>query len=426
MPELIEIYPFAVSLLIGLIVGIERERSHTPDTQSAGVRTFVLIGLLGALAVKLGDPLIAVVFGLFTASIIVAGYIGTAKSDPASDLGITTEISAMCTYGLGMLSGKSPGLALLLGGVLFAVLYSRTWLHRFSREILQPGEIRAVLILALILVGIIPLLPVEAVDPWGIIRLRSLGKVIAALLVIQFASHIAIRAFGDKIGILLTSFLGGFVSSTSVFLTLPGKLKKDPSLFRLLCAAALLATIATLIEVLIILFMIDPSLLSHFAIPVIVMIMTAGVFVIGFSRRQDKVSYPDSSTNSSRALLKQNSSPIELASVLKLSAVISLMLVAVSISTKWLGPTAATATAFFGALFELHGVTYSTAELLHHGTIAREAAIVNIAVAIVAAFISKLLILIFLNRGRFAFVVSSILLLMVAVGTGALILNLSL
>ena len=111
MPELIEIYPFAVSLLIGLIVGIERERSHSPDTDSAGVRTFVLIGLLGALAVKLGDPLIAVVFGLFIASIVVVGYIRMTKSDPASGIGVTTEISAMCTYGLGLLSAKNPGLS---------------------------------------------------------------------------------------------------------------------------------------------------------------------------------------------------------------------------------------------------------------------------------------------------------------------------
>ena len=52
---------FAVSLGIGLLVGIERERSN----KDLGVRTFALTALLGTLAVLSSTPII---IGLFLAS----------------------------------------------------------------------------------------------------------------------------------------------------------------------------------------------------------------------------------------------------------------------------------------------------------------------------------------------------------------------
>jgi uncharacterized membrane protein YhiD involved in acid resistance len=45
-----KIHPFLISLVISLIVGIERERSHPRGSQAIGVRTFMLLGLSGTLA----------------------------------------------------------------------------------------------------------------------------------------------------------------------------------------------------------------------------------------------------------------------------------------------------------------------------------------------------------------------------------------
>lgn len=44
---LTNLYYFAVSFVIALLIGIERERSHPEGRQAIGVRTFILIGLLG-------------------------------------------------------------------------------------------------------------------------------------------------------------------------------------------------------------------------------------------------------------------------------------------------------------------------------------------------------------------------------------------
>lgn len=419
MPDVTEIVPFAVALLIGLIVGIERERSSPVDAESAGVRTFMLIGLLGALAAKIQQSQIVLIIGAFIVLIIIAGYFRTTKIAPASGLGFTTEVSAMCTFGLGFLTATDRALSLLLGIVLFAILYSRTWLHRFAREILQPGEIRAVLILAILMVGILPLLPAEAIDPWGLVHLRNLLLVIAALVAIQFASHVAIRAFGDRLGILTTGFLGGFVSSTSVFVSLPSKLKERPELISWLYAAGLLAAIATFVELLIVLALIDVELLRYFALPIAAMILTGFAFVFKFGRGA-----PPELNRAGPAVFSPEAratNPIDLKSVFKLAAFFSILLLVVSISNKWLGSTAASATVFLGALVELQGVVYSTAELVSHGDLAKSDAVINIGLAISASVLSKVLILLFLNRGRFAVVMSAILSLMLALGAAVLL-----
>jgi uncharacterized membrane protein YhiD involved in acid resistance len=72
MPETVW-FNFAVALALGLLIGVERERSkgEGPNRRSAGVRTFALTSLLGALAIYLGGiTLLAVASGA------VAGLVG--------------------------------------------------------------------------------------------------------------------------------------------------------------------------------------------------------------------------------------------------------------------------------------------------------------------------------------------------------------
>lgn len=421
MPGLTALYSFADATLIGLVIGIERERSHTPDVESAGVRTFILLAILGALAASFGDREMASVMTLFVSALVIAAYWRSTRRNSALSLGFTTEVSAMMTFGLGYLSVSEHGVALVLGLAVFAVLYSRTWLHHFSREVLQPGEIRAVLLLSALLLGIMPLLPPEAIDPWGIVHLRNLAKVIGALAAIQFASHVAIRAFGNKLGILMTGFFAGLVSSTSVFLTLPMRVKQAPELTRYFYAAGLLATVATLSEFLVVVAMIDAELLSALAAPVVVMVSVALLFSLFFVRTHG-ASNSMTSSPMQLSVAAEATSPLDLKSVFKLSGLISLMLLLVSASNRWFGAAALGMTVLLGALFELQGVSYSTSELFLHGDIDKTTAIFNLSLAVAAAILSKILILGFLNRGRFALVFSGILGLMLLIGASVVFL----
>ena len=104
--------PFLLSLALGLMVGIERERAFTGEDRHIpfGARTFALISLLGTLAAHLGNSAIAVVFAAFVAAIVVAAYLRPAI-DGRYDSGTTTEVAAVITFGLGWLTHGEPRLA---------------------------------------------------------------------------------------------------------------------------------------------------------------------------------------------------------------------------------------------------------------------------------------------------------------------------
>jgi MgtC family len=66
-----------VALALGLLIGLERgwERRELPEGQrAAGFRTFGIIGLLGAVTVQLGTPLLLVAIGAALGLLAALGY----------------------------------------------------------------------------------------------------------------------------------------------------------------------------------------------------------------------------------------------------------------------------------------------------------------------------------------------------------------
>src|SRR5580658_357319 len=96
-------HPFAIALMIGLLIGIERERSHPKGSQAMGVRTFVLLSLLGTLAAWVHETGLTITISVFALAAILAGYFrSTAKQEV--DFGLTTEFSGAVVYILGYIA----------------------------------------------------------------------------------------------------------------------------------------------------------------------------------------------------------------------------------------------------------------------------------------------------------------------------------
>ena len=131
MPESTLLYGFLAALGGGLIVGIERERSkgEGPGRAAAGVRTFILVALAGAIAQQLGGIGIAV-GGAFVALAALASYRRSRSEDP----GLTTEVALLVTFLLGVLAMTALPIAAGLGVVVALVLASKSSLHRFVRH----------------------------------------------------------------------------------------------------------------------------------------------------------------------------------------------------------------------------------------------------------------------------------------------------
>src|SRR5688500_602781 len=98
-----------VALAVGFLIGIERERSKGtgPNRAVAGLRTFTLIALAGALGLWIGGVYVFIAAGGVIGLLIAVGYVRTRDTDP----GLTTEIAMVVTCLLSGLAVRDPRLA---------------------------------------------------------------------------------------------------------------------------------------------------------------------------------------------------------------------------------------------------------------------------------------------------------------------------
>ena len=130
----------ATALGCGLLVGVERERrkGSGPERAFAGLRTFALASVLGAVAALTGLAGLVVTGALLVSGLAALAYWRDRSGDP----GATTEIALLLTYLIGVLCVWSQPLAAGLAVGLTAVLAARDPLHRFVDQWLRPGEVR--------------------------------------------------------------------------------------------------------------------------------------------------------------------------------------------------------------------------------------------------------------------------------------------
>jgi uncharacterized membrane protein (DUF4010 family) len=399
--------PFAIALFIGLLIGIERERSHPVGLKAMGVRTFILLALLGTLAATIQQPTLSIVVAMFAFGAILLSYwrSSTARQEHA-EIGITTEFSAAVVFCLGFITPQEPLLAAILGAAVLFILLSRARLHNFSRNQLKPEEIRAATTILVIMVGILPFLPNHSIDPWQLFNPQRFGILVLVLAVIQFGGYVAMRVLGERLGILLTGFFGGLVSSTAVFTTLPRFSREHPELTRVTVAAALLATVAKLIEFTLIIAIAAPALLKMIIAPLITM-ATVGV-LLAFLMTYD---------NGAKKIIAHHPiNPLDVRSILRLACFIGGMVFLIGLAQFYFGARGIQLLAFLGGLVQLHSVTYAAATLYTTGKLIANITCVTLLLALLASFITKFILVWTLARNRFALLTSVFLLLMLAAG----------
>ena len=242
---------FAVAIGLGALLGLERERTKGGDG-GAGVRTFALISLSGALAGYLdkymGLGQLALVLFVAIAALVVGLYVVTGMR---GDTGITTEVSALLAFLLGLLCVH--GLLQLASwvAVMMALLLAlKQWLHRLAGQI-NAQDVEATLKFAIVTLIILPLVPntnygpvpLDAINPYKI------WLIVVLISALNFASYLVIKIVGTQHGIGLVGLLGGLASSTAVTLGFARRSKLDAAEAPALAMGILLAWTVMLFRV---------------------------------------------------------------------------------------------------------------------------------------------------------------------------------
>lgn len=257
----------AVALGVGLLVGIERERrkGRGPQRKAAGVRTFALVTVAGALAQSLAPGALVAVGALAVSAFAALAYWRSVRSPQApTDPGLTTEVALVVAYLVGVQCALQPAVGAACGAVLAALLAARESMHRFATEWLTEEELRDALVLAGVALIVVPLAPTAPLPGLGGLAPRTAAWLVLLILLIQAAAHVARRLLGERQALVAAGLLGGFVSSTATIGTLGAQAKTQaPPTQRRLAGAASLSGAATWLQALAIAAIAGPALLPR-------------------------------------------------------------------------------------------------------------------------------------------------------------------
>lgn len=253
----------AISLAVGLIVGLERgwrEREEAEGQRVAGLRTFALIGLLGGAAGSLG----ANDAGPITAGFLAVALLGVvgyrANVRVRGSLSVTTGIAMLVTYALGaMATTGRPALALGAAVVVTVLLDQKSRLHEWLR-VVQQRELGAAILLLVLTLVVLPLLPDRGFGPYDALNPYRLWVAVILVAGISFAGHVAMRFGGPHRGMLWSGLVGGVVSSTATTLALVRRAHAEPALAASAVAGSVAACGVMFVRMAAIVLVLEPPL----------------------------------------------------------------------------------------------------------------------------------------------------------------------
>ena len=236
-----------IGLLIGALggaaVGLERQWSgHAagPSARFAGIRTFTMLGAIGALSGWLWTAGVTVPSAVLLAgavAIVAAAYVAGSRHDVDG----TTEVAALVVLAAGLLAGL--GSIRLASGIIALVtllLVEKSRLHGMVQRIDDVG-LRSGARFAVMALVVLPLLPEGPFGPLGGIRPREMWALVLFFSGLSFLGYLARRVVGPGQGYLVTGLLGGLVSSTNVTFTFARTSRTDVASERALAFGAVAA-----------------------------------------------------------------------------------------------------------------------------------------------------------------------------------------
>lgn len=387
------IQPFLIAIAIGLLLGLERERSRNIRLP-AGSRSFALLALIGAAAASFSG--VAVALGLLgVAAVMAFAYFRTSTDDP----GTTTAIAAIAAYMLGALAYTRPALAVALAVVVVALLVSKAQIHRFAREIISEVELEDGIKFLVVAFVILPLLPDRGLGPYGVLNPSKVWLLVVLLTGISWVGYIGVRALGPERGLLVTGMAGGFISATATTASM-GRLSKTTSRLRAPLAAALAASLATFLQLLLVIGFVDPDVLRRLWLPVVVgAVVLIGVVAVVY---RDRARH-DTPPTDEREEPTPAGRPFALLPALVLAAVLTLALLVGRWGVDEFGAQATVLAAAAAGLADAHAGSVAAASLAARGDITVDTALVAVAAALGSNLIVKAVLAFVAGGRRFGF-----------------------
>lgn len=300
-----------LAIILGATIGLERESSHQGSAALGGIRTYSLIALIGAMVGLLlsrnFSALTVVISGGFLILLVAYYVLGSIST---KDFGITSELSAVMTFLIGLLLVLDI-IPLQIVVAIFVVLMLILSMKSTTGQIaagISRQELQSFISYAIIALVVLPFLPdvgykladipvlpeilqgfnvdLSKFSSLDLINPRKIWMVVVLITGIDVFGYILGKIIGNKKGFALTSFLAGFVSSTSATQSLAHRSKKTDFAGHLV-GAAVLANMASFLQIFLLVGPLNPGWLASIIPSILIMIFTAGLIAMIFLKKKE-------------------------------------------------------------------------------------------------------------------------------------------
>jgi uncharacterized membrane protein (DUF4010 family) len=395
---------FAIAVGIGLMIGLERERSKGVGSsrRQAGIRTFTLAALMGAVADHLGGiPLLMAA----TAGVMVLpalSYVGSRDDDP----GLTTEIGLIAIPLLGGLAMSDTGLAAGLGAAVAVIFAVKVPLHGFVMRVLTGAEVTDGLVFAVATLVIWPQLPDRYLGPLEALNPHSIWFLVILVMALGGCGHVATRALGARFGLPIAGLASGFVSSTATIGSMAGRAAKVPASMRAAVAGAVFSTVATFVQLGLLLLTVSRETLVLMAPELGAGAAIATLYGLVFALR---------AATPQRLAANEPGRAFSVGTALGLAAMMAVMLVIAAALRNWLGETGVAVGAIVAGFVDTHAAAISVASLVAAAKTTPQEAVLPILAAMTSNAVAKIAMAIGAGSRGFALRVTPGLIVPIAV-----------
>jgi uncharacterized membrane protein (DUF4010 family) len=348
---------FGAALGLGLLLGLERERKRDAELMFGGIRTFALIALLGAVAAflqwELNEAWLALAAFVSITALVVVSYASTAAR---GELGMTTEVSALLAFIVGLLCGwGNVGVASAATVVCLLLLTLKDSLHGLARKV-ELGDLAAILQFGVITVIILPLLPNETFGPppLNVINPYKIWLMVVLIAGLNFLGYLLVKVFGNEHGVVVTGILGGLVSSTAVTLSFAQRSRQEPAMSSAFALAIVVAWTIMFVRVVVMAGMVNRPLAGVLGVALGLM-AAAGIVISLVLWRRTK--------SPGKGVVTAGANPFELSEAVKFGLLFGVVTLVAKAAEVYFGETGLYLAGVLAGLTDVDAITLSMANL---------------------------------------------------------------
>jgi uncharacterized membrane protein (DUF4010 family) len=274
-----------------------------------------------------------------------------------------------------------PALAGGAGVIVVVLLAAKTRLHRFVGSILTQDELQDALIFAGATLVVLPLVPDRPMGPYGALNPHSVWVIVILIMAISAAGHMAVRLLGTRFGLPVAGLASGFISSAATIAAMGARAAKANEVLASAVAGAVLSTIATIVQMALVLGTTSMATLLALFIPLVCAGSAAIIYGAAFT-------FLALQQRTEAAV--QSSHAFSLSTAFVFALTLSIILVACAALQDQFGENGVIFAAAIAAFADTHSAAISVASLVASGKLTPPDAVLPILAGLSTNTVSKL------------------------------------